>query len=605
MKKILISLILLYTTIWGQVETQAIYFTSDDDIWASYYRGELTYEQTIELIDLYETKVDLNSGDLSRLLSIPGFDINDLKKLEDLRAIKSGWKNLNAFEKDYDGDFELIMPFVRISPLKPQALSGEFYLYNYAKYKDLNQSIVTTDSVDEHGEYYTIIDTIMTYYPPKNSMSFKLVSKKYGNLSTFWEQSGQNSIIMKRRSYNISRGSLFLVLGNFNYSFGEGVLVGRYPTISTSLRNHFQKEDSKINDKIAKYYLTPKDGWMNGLYFTTKYKKISPALIISRNDFSEIATSIVAGKVEYLFDKKRRVGLAYAHADGSKRIRYGSDGLSMFFYAPFGKDVLEGEFAFFPRAVADTVTIKNQFGIVIKTSRAKDGIKMGLELWHYSKDFTNMYAYTLADPDYYYTYLGDTLKNPYKYYNRYKGESGGQTRTEISFGSLASAELKIRYSIDRLSGTSNFYTSSSITIYPSFLNELTLTYSLTKDSLTIPSYYYDYYKLYLTKKFGEKLELRSSVQLSTKLSSTYGYYHSTYNRIELRVPVFNPLLFKASFKWSDPNFEKKADGYFETTAEENIEFAGLEFSIRYDLRKYEQKTTNTQHTFRFNLRYNF
>ncbi|MGB9561278.1 MAG: hypothetical protein ACPL6C_00550, partial [bacterium] len=250
MKHVSVIIFLITSTILAQVETQPIYFTSDEDIWASYYRGELTYEQTIELVDMYETKVEINSDDLSRLLLIPGFDNEDLNYLENLRAIKGGWKSLNAFEKDYNRDFELILPFIRVTPLLPRPISGEFYFYNYSKFKNLGEGIVTIDTVDEYGQYYTIIDTITTYYPPRNSFSLKLTSKKYGNFNSYFEQSGNNSIICKRRSYNISIWKGFFVLGNFNYSFGEGVLVGRYPTIPSSMRNHIELKEGKADDKI-------------------------------------------------------------------------------------------------------------------------------------------------------------------------------------------------------------------------------------------------------------------------------------------------------------------------------------------------------------------
>ncbi|MGB9561997.1 MAG: hypothetical protein ACPL6C_04200, partial [bacterium] len=112
-------------------------------------------------------------------------------------------------------------------------------------------------------------------------------------------------------------------------------------------------------------------------------------------------------------------------------------------------------------------------------------------------------------------------------------------------------------------------------------------------------------KLYMQKTFGEIGTIRGFLQLSTRLSSTYGYYKSTYDRLEFRFAKIKPLTVELVLKWSDPNFEKKADGYFEFTTEQGVEFAGIEFNMRYDFRKYEQKTSDNQHTFRFNLRYNF
>ena len=606
MRKTLFVLLVIPGMLFAQMQTQAIYFTSDDDIWAAYYRGELTYEQTIELIDMYETKVDLNRGDLSRLLSIPGFETEDLRVIENLRATKGKWKNISDFERSYPGDFELIAPFVEVVEISESPISGEFYLYNYSRYMSHARGIVTIDTVDEYGEPYQIIDTMDVYYPPKNTISFTAFSKRYGKLFANFEQSGGSSMVCKRRSYELAFGQSYLILGSFNRGWGSGVLVGRYLTISSSLRNHRKTTDTSASiDKISHYYLDPRDGWMNGLYFTTRYGSFAPGVIFSHNKFSQILSVLYSGKVEYYTGKRTRFGFAYAHSELSGRAKFKSDGISGFCFVPTNLATLEAEFAFIPFTRADTAEFKNQWGLNLKTSRSKDKVKTSFNFWDYSKSYTSLYAYGLADPDYYYTELGDTMKDPYKYYNRYEGETGGEFRAELRPINELEFTGRTRYYIDRIGDASNLYTTAELSYHPPFIDEISLAYSLDVESLTVKSYFSEYYKLYSRKTLFEWLELRGLFEITTKKSSTYGYYNGTYDRLEFRFSKYKPVTLSLSFKWYDSNFEQPANGYLESTIEQGLDFYGFDFSARYDLRIYENKDEDPQHTFRFNLRYNF
>ena len=134
MKRVLMLLLVFVVSLAFAQDIAVQYFQSTDDIREAKDRDEITYDQYVELLQLFEEKVEVNTGNLRRLLAIPGVTREDIEALEAARIDKGPFRNKRDVKRHYRGDFDLIEPFIVVVPPVKINISGYAKVYTNRDY---------------------------------------------------------------------------------------------------------------------------------------------------------------------------------------------------------------------------------------------------------------------------------------------------------------------------------------------------------------------------------------------------------------------------------------------------------------------------------------
>ncbi len=549
----------------AQYQTFKIYFTDEQEIWDAKNEGVITDEQAMELVDLYNSNLDLNSGELSRLLYIPGFTEKDLNTIRDLLAVEGSFKDMEEFAELYPGDLELIEPFVEVYPPSKRIVGGRFKLSNYTRF-----------------EYD---------YEPSRYITTDLDSKNYGKLNFYFDQANGHPVRCKKRSYEYDNSRFSLILGTYKEGWGEGVLVGRNFYITTSKR--------KGTDYVS-YLLSPYDGWMNGVYFTSKVGSYTPGIMVSYNDFGDTYSGLLSLNVKKEFGFGLDLGAVYSYQFYTAYQKFDISGGSVYFEFPTREADIKGEFAavFFDRDTSD----HKGWGINLSAYRKLEDQSVWASFWNYSDEFTSLYSDGEADGDYYKEFdIGDST---YQFRNRQAGEIGGEISTRFQMPGEIKLDVRTIYWRNKPIAESNLYGDIKLSRYDMLLDLVTLSYSRDVESIVSGDYMNEYLHTYLRKYLTDDIQFSTSLMLKGNRREDL-YYISGYGWAGIDYKKFAPLELELKLRWNDSNFETPANGYFTASLEQSVDFYTVDFAFRYDIRLYEEKEEPKDHTFRFRISYNF
>ncbi len=271
--------ILFFSCILYAQDIAVQYFQNTDDIREAKDNNEITYEQYVELMQLFEEKIEVNTGNLRRLLSIPGVDRSDIEALEAARIDKGPFRNKAQVKRNYRGDFNLIEPFIVVVPPVKLHISG------YAKVYTSRDYAAPSDNSDP-------------YQKAKLQLRYK---KFYYDMVI--RQSGNGMGLLSSRSLKYSSRKAEIIVGNYyRKELGYGLMVGRYLSISSTYKD---------ND-AAGYLLSPTYGDMNGLYARwNATKKWQFATAISGNWYDSSSQNLLSGAVSYYKRKIGKIGMVF------------------------------------------------------------------------------------------------------------------------------------------------------------------------------------------------------------------------------------------------------------------------------------------------------
>ena len=291
MRNIFLLLLFIPRILFSQSEAPYIYTSSDLD--EALGTGVISYDQFNQLSLLLKEKVDINSGNLDKLLIIPGVFPKCIEEIERERKSIGRFKSLEEFIESYSCDIEYIIAFIKYTPSPVRVRS--------------RLEVTTTHRLD--------VD-----YDP---MHYIFLSEGVGDLgfNIRLKQRGKSPLLALRRSVSYEKGKNRLILGNFNTGWGEGLLVGTRAKLVHSLR-----EDSN--------FLYPMDGWLNGMFCDWHLGKSSLGVIFSHTEYSGIRDFTFSPKLEYsgfglsfLVERRdwrsSRLSLLGASIFGRPRFRYG------------------------------------------------------------------------------------------------------------------------------------------------------------------------------------------------------------------------------------------------------------------------------------------
>lgn len=201
MKKF-IFLLLLLMLIFPCLSAASQIIRDEDDILELLNYGEINYSQYLNLLNLFNEKLDINKDNLFELQEIPGVSfldiINILKhrnnygKFGSIYDLKSILKNEEIFER--------IKPFVRVPKIERKQLKFESRVYG-SREINLHQEVQSFENLNFY--YGKDISSYLSFQKDNYSHKLRRVYLKLPRLSLF-----QN-----------------IILGDYKAKFGQGLIV--------------------------------------------------------------------------------------------------------------------------------------------------------------------------------------------------------------------------------------------------------------------------------------------------------------------------------------------------------------------------------------------
>ncbi len=553
MRKILLGC-LVAVSLWGQ-DVAVQYFQQLDDIKNAYYNGDITEDQYYELLQLYEEKVEVNTGNLRRLLSIPGVSREDVEALEAARLDRGPFRDMEDVRRYFPGDFNLIEPFITVVPPVKKPFSGYLKIYT-------SRDFASPPDWDD----------------PSHSGKLYFRSGKW-SADIRYRQKGLSMGQLTYRSIEYNGRDLDISIGNYyRKEQGFGLLVGRYLSLPS-----YEKDV----ESGADYLLSPYYGDLNGVYFRWE---IGPHWSVS----SELSTNyykddsyqhLISGSVGYY---KRRVGRLGVVFYQGKLIDFNDDGAAV--YQQYGGSVF-GEY--FWRGWK----FRNETGVLdngawgtnlFVYSPREDGVSIQWKLWAYHPDFHALYSDGECDRDYE-TYYPPGFSFYLKDYRA--GEVGGYMSTRFPLGRKFRGEVRgIYYNVpNKDSHGGEGYVS--------------INYSMGRRG---------YATVYIDRQIDHDqngMDTKDKVNLTVRYKPTrkitikfYSYFrsgeydNSEYWRNSYRVAVAATYKFRKHAELGlrleryDSDIDNPEVGYYTILPSIRFDFAGADWRTEFSFRKYDDES---------------
>ncbi|MCD6595501.1 hypothetical protein J7L68_07495 [bacterium] len=551
MRKIF-AIVAMLIIIASAQDVQVQYFQETDDIKTAYYNNEITEEQYYELLQLFEEKVEVNTGNLRRLLSIPGVERMEIEGLEKARLDKGPFRNEGDVRRIFKGDFNLIEPFITVLPPMKKLISGYAKVYTSRYYESPSSS---TD--------------------PSHSSKIMLRSGKW-SADIRHRQKGNNMAQLSYRSVQYRSKNIQLTLGNFyGKDLGYGLIVGRYLSLSS-----YKKDGDGLN-----YWLSPYYGDMNGVYFSWKKgKHWSMQTSISTNYYyNDSYQDLISAAVSYYQSRVGRVGIVLYH------------GSLVDFTDSSAADFRQMGTSIYAEYRTNGWKFQNETGVLENGawgtnlyiySPRKDGVNYLWKVWAYHPDFIGLYSGGECNKGYQ-SYYPDDFSFYLKAYQA--GELGGYASARFPISSRIKGEIKASYF------NVNNYNDNGGEAY------LGLKYSMGRKG---------YFNLYIDRRYDggystttkDKINFSSRWNINRKFSNkTYAYLKSsdydTYWRNEYRLSTvfyyepkkdmeFGIKLERRDSDIDDPDY----GGYYTVAPVFKLDVGEINWRTELSLRKYDDES---------------
>ncbi len=500
------------------------YYSSIDDIYASFEVGDLTYEQYTDLASLFESKVDINNDNLQRLLIIPGVNSNDIAPLKKKRDEGVIFKNLRQVANVFPNDIELISPFIDIIPKRDQGMNGNFRIY---KRCDFEAPALSNDP----------------YHSGRMELRWSDFSMDYR-----FKQQADLELQTTYRNVRYNTNDVEIVLGNYDAHLGYGLLVGRKISHSTLERSNSARS----------YLASPFYGDLNGLFASLYlHRKWKLKLAISANKYGKTSQSMAGIAASWNNSQKEQKGIVIyfgkfssADMDSEKIEQYG---LSIFGINNFFKNKLQYELA---------VLNNGSWGGNLILTPSKKTCNIAWKFWVYHPDFIVLYSDGFCDRGY------------EKYYPRgnefyLKAYQAGELGTDINLKIKPIRKLSINcvtsfFSMpNSLSNGGEIYLSG---IYKFNNNDnLRLSYTRNWEGLGISGDTKD--KVYIAHQWeiGNSIYIRENFYYKWNNYTESNKKEQYWVKSELIYAFYNWLSFSLRLDRNDSNVDDNSIGYWKLT----------------------------------------
>ncbi len=352
--------ILEYRNSAAQVISPEFYQT-EEDLLDGLNQGELTFDQYLELLDLMQRKIDLNSADSQEVIEIPDIQLSEVK---DSSANQLEQEKLSAFVK---------------STLKTEKeFQGEVVWQFQQRFSE-----------NKLTKNYFNLETIVN-----QNLSFNLEA-----------QNQNNETEIRRRSlqYFIPSQKLHIILGNFQKKFGKGVNIGNRTYLNFSSDSALSAPNTFLFPIFTRY---------NGIFLDNQNERFISSAFYSENHFGAYQDQIVAGQF-LLQIKKFKAGPIFSwQRISDNRYRF-QNACGSFFGEYQDKNLnLSGEFALLDGGAK---------GGVGEFSLTQEKYNLRGIIWSYSDDYIYSPSGGYANPDY---ELIDLENLNLSFRSRQSGENG-------------------------------------------------------------------------------------------------------------------------------------------------------------------------------------
>ncbi|MGB2697079.1 MAG: hypothetical protein WBD28_04370, partial [Candidatus Zixiibacteriota bacterium] len=499
----LLSIILLSNSTFAQSVSTELYET-EEDLKEGLERGELTYDEYLELLDLIRFKIRIDSEDTTRILFVP-----DVTSIEPFQPLMAKTRVLSPLNKT--------IPFIQSIPKRKPGLKGELMWQTY-------QEIDETEKI----ESYSIL---------------KLKDKRF-SFDLRVEQDESKRWEAQKRSlklFNIWK-STDVALGNFEKRVGLGLNLGHHPLFRYGL------DDSlNINDS----FLYPIRGRYNGMLMESKLGFLGPAFIYSKNRFGNLEDELFALDLNFTY-KRSKIGFLFTRArlrNSSSQNFLRDDCQSIYLSLLWKHLKLTSEYA---------IMWNKEKGFALNINTRRKPYQISAYLWWYSSQFVHPHGAGVSNPDYETLSILDDLD--FSYRSRQKGERGILFRSTYQISSA----LFWDFAFNQWRKNPDSDESFKLKIgggYHLKENLLTQLHFLWNDNMELSGT--DYFNLSWdwVYSFWEVTYLRLKVDYkSRKLTSGT----KEYGDIQLKLGKFRvyPFDFNIWLKYSDPDFSSPQNSYF-------------------------------------------
>jgi len=552
MRKWFILSILIMSLAFSQ-DIAVQYFQDADDIYTAYYDDEeITEEQYYDLLQLFEEKLEINSGNLHRLRVIPGVDKADIEVLEAILEEKGDFHDIDDVYFNYPGDFNLIESFIIVIPPSKRKLNG------YAK-------------VYTRRDYFSPSDWDDPYHKGK----FLLRSGKWSGEIGFRQRGKEIGTVLNRMiKYRTTK--LEFIAGNYrSKELGYGLLVGKYLWVPT---------DERCGDQLD-YFQSPYYGYQNGLYahwYLNKKWNFKTAL--STNYFNAHSYQhLVSGAVSYAPKKKGEIGIVLYQGAIVDFDSIGTYGFSQMGASVFG-EYIWAKWKF-----------RNETGILdngawgtqcLLFSPRQNKMAFDMKFWAYHPEFYGLYSNGENDKrSYQYYYPDDDFTFKIKSWT--KGEIGGYGASRFPIIGNLSFTLKGLYfhttNVADNGGEGylglkyKFNRKEYLNFYISRRWDGAGATGTTKDKISVSAKYVPSDKFYAQgnayfKWNIDDSEWRNEYKFNTKLNY--------YLRPDLRLGI--------ELDRKDSNVDTDETGYWTIMPVIDLAIAGIDWETKYQFRKYDE-----------------
>jgi hypothetical protein len=536
---LLLIILLSDPTLTQSVSTEL--YETEEDLKDGLERGDLTYDEYLELLDLIRFKIRIDSEDTTRLFFIP-----DVTTTDAFLPLMFRPRVLSPLNK--------AIPFIQSIPKRKPGLKGELVWQIYQKIDETQKA-----------ESYAIL---------------KLKDKRF-SFNLRMEQDESKRLETQKRSFKLSNiwKSSDVTLGNFEKRIGLGLNLGYHPLFKYGL-------DDSIN--INDSFLYPIRGRYNGILLESKFNFFRPNLIYSKNRFGDLEDALFALDLNFTH-KRSKIGIILTKAklsNSSTKSFFRDNCQSIYLNLNWKNLRLESEYA---------LVWNNEKGFALNLDTRKKPYRMSIYFWWYSSQFVHPHGGGPSNSDYETISILDDLD--FSYRSKQKGERGLLFKSTYPL----SQDLFLDFAFNQWRKNPDSDESLRLKIgggYNLSENILTQLHFLWSDDLNLSGT--DYFNLTWdwVYTFWDVTHLRLKANYkSRKLTSGI----KDYGDIQLKLGEFRvfPFDFNLWLKYTDPDFSISQNSYWNLYFEERLFFfEGIAVSVKYLAKFYQTKEKDNIHAVR-------
>lgn len=344
------------------------YLESEEAINEAYYRGELSYEQYQDLLDLYFNRIDLGDEDLSRLEVVPGATRSDLNRIRDVFQENDSETVARILTEDLD--LRQYLPFINVrSPSNREMNLRAYWQTNL----DFAEGASESGGDKSHFQFRMRLN-------PHYEILFQ-GEKRY------FDQAEVSKRFIKVQNVGFMRE---LILGNFTAGYGNGLNLGRYDYWRYNTDSYWEERGDLF---------IPNSTWYNGIKASLLNGSLQPDIVYSYYEGDSLKRNLFGANLTWR-GGSFSPGVTYSVdlTEDGEGGQLQNECLSLHTSLRGRKTEVGGEAALLN---SDYAAVNLQFLLTERDYSTE------FRFWGYSDGFVNFHTSSKANPDYFTVYYDE------------------------------------------------------------------------------------------------------------------------------------------------------------------------------------------------------